>query len=318
MKKLSSLIMILAILFSFSACAEVTLPVRVAALKGPTAMGMAYMYTENEASESAVYEFTIAGSADLITADLIQGKLDIAAVPANLASILYNNSNGAVKVLAINTLGVLYIVERGEAIHSVEDLKGKTIYSSGKGSTPEYALNYILQKNGLEPGKDVFIEYKSEHSECLAAILQDNAAIAMLPQPFATTAQTKAEDIRIALNLSEEWEKLSDVSTMITGVVVANSAWLNDNRADAVAFLKDYATSVSFVNENTAEAAKMIGNMEIVTAEVAEKALPYCNITYIVGDEMKEKLSGYLSVLYEQDAQSVGGKLPDEGFYFAE
>lgn len=316
MKKILSFILIVSILFAFSACAENSSPVRVAALKGPTAMGMAQMYTRNESSENAPYAFTIAGSADLITPDLIQGKLDIAAVPANLASILYNNSNGAVKVLAINTLGVLYIAERGETIQSVTDLQGKTIYSAGKGSTPEFALNFILRENGLEPGKDVFIEYKSEHAECLAAMLQDETAIAMLPQPFATTAKTKAADMRIALDLTEEWENLGVDSAMITGVVVANSAWLENNKDAALQFLSDYSDSVNFVNENTAEAAVMIGKMEIVTAEVAEKALPHCNITYITGNEMKEKLSGYLSVLFEQDPQSVGGKLPDEAFYF--
>lgn len=316
MKKILSIILIVSILFAFSACAENSIPVRIAALKGPTAMGMAQMYTRNNSDENPPYAFTIAGSADLITPDLIQGKLDIAAVPANLASILYNNSNGAVKVLAINTLGVLYIAERGESIQSVSDLQGKTIYSAGKGSTPEFALNFILRENGLEPGKDVFIEYKSEHAECLAAMLQDETAIAMLPQPFATTAKAKAADMRIALDLTKEWENLGVNSAMITGVVVANSAWLETNHEAALQFLSDYSDSVNFVNENTAEAAAMIGKMEIVTAEVAEKALPYCNIAYIAGNEMKEKLSGYLSVLLEQDPQSVGGKLPDEAFYF--
>lgn len=317
MKKIFKAILILAFVFSITACsAENAAPVRIAALKGPTAMGMAKLYTENVEAESPAYEFTIAGSADIITPDLIQGKIDIAAVPANLASILYNNSNGAVKVLAINTLGVLYVAERGETIHSVADLKGKTIYSAGKGSTPEYALNFILRENGLEPGKDVIIEYKSEHAECLAAMLNDETAIAMLPQPFMTTAQCKAEDMRIALDLTKEWDDLDVASSMITGVVVAGSEWLGDNEAVAAEFLNRYSASVKFANENNTEAANMIGEMEIVAAAVVEKALPFCNIVCITGEEMKEKLSGYLSVLFEQDPKSVGGKLPDEAFYF--
>ena len=274
------------------------------------------MITAAQESEASVYSFNIAASADEITPQLIQGNLDIAAVPANLAAVLYNNTQGAVKVLAINTLGVLYIVERGDSIQSVADLRGKTIYSAGKGSTPEFALNYILQGNGLDPTKDVTIEYKSEHTECLAAILQDETAVAMLPQPFATTAQTKAEDMRIALDLTAEWDKLTQESSMITGVVVARSAWLEENPEAAAAFMADYQASVEYVNANTAEAAEMIGNLDIVTAEVAEKALPYCNITYIAGTEMQQKLSGYLNVLFEQDAASVGGKLPDDAFYY--
>lgn len=314
MKKVFALLLCLILAFGCLASAETN--VRVAALKGPTAMGMAQMITAAQEDEASVYSFNIAASADEITPQLIQGNLDIAAVPANLAAVLYNNTQGAVKVLAINTLGVLYIVERGDSIQSVADLRGKTIYSAGKGSTPEFALNYILQGNGLDPTKDVTIEYKSEHTECLAAILQDETAVAMLPQPFATTAQTKAEDMRIALDLTAEWDKLTQESSMITGVVVARSAWLEENPEAAAAFMADYQASVEYVNANTAEAAEMIGNLDIVTAEVAEKALPYCNITYIAGTEMQQKLSGYLNVLFEQDAASVGGKLPDDAFYY--
>lgn len=314
MKKVFALLLCLVLAFGCLASAETN--VRVAALKGPTAMGMAQMITTAQGDEASVYNFNIAASADEITPQLIQGNLDIAAVPANLAAVLYNNTQGAVKVLAINTLGVLYIVERGDSVQSVADLRGKTIYSAGKGSTPEFALNYILQENGLDPTEDVTIEYKSEHTECLAAILQDETAVAMLPQPFATTAQTKAEDMRIALDLTAEWDKLTQESSMITGVVVARSAWLEENPEAAATFMADYQASVEYVNANTAEAAEMIGNLDIVTAEVAEKALPYCNITYIAGTEMQQKLSGYLNVLFEQDAASVGGKLPDDAFYY--
>ena len=188
MKKVFALLLCLVLAFGCLASAETN--VRVAALKGPTAMGMAQMITTAQGDEASVYNFNIAASADEITPQLIQGNLDIAAVPANLAAVLYNNTQGAVKVLAINTLGVLYIVERGDSVQSVADLRGKTVYSAGKGSTPEFALNYILRENGLDPMEDVTIEYKSEHTECLAAILQDETAVAMLPQPFATTAQT--------------------------------------------------------------------------------------------------------------------------------
>ena len=255
-----------------------------------------------------------------MTPSLIQGELDIAAVPANLAAVLYNNTSGQVKVLAINTLGVLYIVERGDTVQSVEDLRGKTLYTAGKGSTPEYALNYILRGNGLDPQTDLTIEFMSEHSECLAALMNDPTAVAMLPQPFATVAQSQAEDMRIALDLTAEWDALQadseTPSAMLTGVVVARTAFIEENPDAVAAFLSDYEQSIQFTLENTADAAALIGEYDIFEAAVAEKALPYCNITFVAGEEMQGLLSGYLEVLYEQDPASVGGTLPDEAFYY--
>ena len=225
-------------------------------------------------------------------------------------------------MLAINTLGVLYIVENGDSIQSAADLKGKTIYASGKGATPEYALNYILEQNGIDPAADVTIEWKSEHSECVAALAQDAAGIAMLPQPFVTTAMAKNPNLKVALDLTEEWDKLQgeeeEQSALLTGVVVVRSEFAKEHPEAVADFMERYETSVEYVNENTKEAAQLVGQYEIVTADVAEKALPECNITYIDGDEMKEKLSGYLSVLLEQNPESVGGKLPNDDFYYTE
>ena len=293
----------------------------VAALKGPTAMGMVKMMSDDAASDSPLYDFNIYASADEITPKLVQGELDIAAVPANLASVLYNNTEGQVQVLAINTLGVLYIVEDGDTVQSVEDLKGKTIFASGKGSTPEYALNYMLTQNGIDPETDVTIEWKSEHSECVASLAATENAIAMLPQPFVTTAQAQSESLRVALDLTEEWDALQadseTPSTLVTGVVVARTTFVEEHPEVVSAFLDHYQESVDYVNSNVEEAAQLVGQYEIVTAEVAQKALPECNIVFIEGAEMKEKLSGYLSVLFEQNPQSVGGALPDDAFYFS-
>lgn len=297
--------------------------IRVMALKGPTAMGMVQFM--NEADSGALtdnnYQFTIAASADEVTPKLVQGEVDIAAVPANLASVLYNNTEGGVEVLAINTLGVLYIVESGETVSSVEDLRGKTIYASGKGNTPEYALNYILTQNGIDPAADVTIEWKSEHAECLSALMAQENAIAMLPQPFVTTAQTKSESIRVALDLTEEWDKLQagseTPSTLVTGVVVARREFVEQNPQAVSAFMDHYKDSVEFVNANLEEAAQLVGQYDIVTAEVAQKALPACNITFIEGSEMKDKLSGYLAVLMEQNPKSVGEALPGDDFYYS-
>ncbi len=315
LRKLTSLLLVISMLLLPAALAE-TAAVRVGALKGPTAMGMVAMMQD----KADAYDFTLAAAPDEVVPLLVKGELDIAAVPANLGAVLYNNTKGAVKVLAVNTLGVLYIVERGDTVHSVADLKGRTLVTAGKGSTPEYALNYILRGNGLDPESDVTIEFKSEHAECLAAMLQDDGVVAMLPQPFATVAQAKAGDIRIALDLTKEWDALqagSDApSTMITGVAVARADFVEQN-PDAVAqFLADYAESVKFAQEDVEGAAQLIGQFDIFEAGPAQKALPYCNIVFIAGEEMKTLLGGYLAELFAQDPAAVGGALPGEDFYF--
>lgn len=296
--------------------------VNVTALKGPTAMGMVSLMddVDNGKVDSENYKFTIAASIDEVTPAISQGETDIASVPANVASVLYNKLEGGVQVLAVNTLGVLYIVENGDTVQSAADLKGKTIYASGKGATPEYALNYILQQNGLDPAADVTIEWKSEHSECVAALAQDPSGIAMLPQPFVTTAQMKNPDLRVALDLTEEWDKVQEDAqepgALLTGVVVVRTEFAKENPEAVSDFLERYKASVDFVNENVDEAAQLVGQYDIVTAEVAQTAIPECNIVCITGDEMQEKLSGYLSVLNDQNPEAVGGKLPDDDFYY--
>ena len=294
--------------------------VNVVALKGPTAMGMVDFMDKADSGELTDndYNFEIVAAVDEVTPKLVQAQADIAAVPANLASVLYNNTEGGVKVLAINTLGVIYIGESGDTVSGISDLAGKTVYASGKGATPEYALNYILSQNGIDPEKDLTIEWKSEHTECLSALMAEENAIAMLPQPFVTTAQTKSDKIRVALDLTEEWDKLGVDSSMLTGVVVARKEFVESNPEAVEAFMKHYEASVKFVNENVESAAELIGKYDIVPAQVAVKAVPNCNIVCITGDEMKQKLSGYLGVLLEQNPKSVGGALPSDDFYYAQ
>lgn len=302
---------------------EEDVEVKITALKGPTAMGMVRIMenSEKDSSEKNQYQFTIAASVDEVTPKLVQGSTDIAAIPANLASVLYNNMDGQLKVLAINTLGVLYIVDIDDSVGLVSDLKGKTIYASGKGATPEYGLNYILSANGIDIEKDVTMEWKSEHSECVAALLENSAegAVALLPQPFVTTAQLKNDKIKIALDLTEEWDKLQEngnSGTMITGVIVGRKEFVEKNPEAVERFLDSYKESVEYVNTYTSEAAALIEKYDIVPSVVAEKALPYCNIVFIEGKEMREKLSGYLDVLKEQNPKSVGGEVPADEFYY--
>ena len=291
----------------------------IAALKGPTAMGLVKLMKDSESGETTGngYTFTLAGSADEVTPALLKGELDMACVPANLAAVLYNKTEGAVQVLAVNTLGVLYIVENGESVQSLADLKGKTVVAAGKGSTPEYALRYLLSENGIDPDADVTLDWKSEHSECVAALASGQASIALLPQPFVTVAQSKIDGLRMALDLTAEWDKLDNGSALITGVIVARSDFVEAHPAAIGSFLTAYAASVDWVNANTADAAALIGEYGIVDAAVAEKALPYCNIVCITGAELLEKLPGYLSVLYNADPAAVGGTMPDNSFYFA-
>lgn len=213
-----------------------------------------------------------------------------------------------------------YLVENGNQIQSISDLKGKTIYASGKGATPEYALNYILKENGLTPGEDVQIEWKSEHTECVAALAEHEDAIALLPQPFVTTAQNKNDSLRVALDLTEEWDNIQKEnggnSSLVTGVTVVRTEFVQEHPEIVEDFMERYQESVTFVNDHAEEAAKMIGNYDIIPEEIAKKALPECNIVYIDGAEMKEKLSGYLEVLEQENPQAVGGTLPADEFYY--
>lgn len=335
LKHLLALCLTIALVFSLAACGQkadetqndqqteqeefTPASYSIAALKGPTAMGLVKLMKDSESGETTGngYTFTLAGSADEVTPALLKGELDMACVPANLAAVLYNKTEGEIEVLAVNTLGVLYIVENGESVQSIADLKGQTIVAAGKGSTPEYALRYLLTENGIDPDNDVTIDWKSEHSECVAALASGQATIALLPQPFVTVAQSKIEGLRMALDLTKEWDALDNGSSLITGVIVARREVVEANPAAVNEFLKEYAASVDYVNANTADAAALIGEYSIVDAAVAEKALPYCNIVCLTEADLLEALPGYLEVLYNASPAAVGGEMPDNSFYFA-
>jgi hypothetical protein len=326
-KKLAVFLAALLVATGLTACgqkeevsSEPAVTAKVAALKGPTSMGMVKMMADQKDAKEKNYEFTIGSSPDEIAPKFLKGEFDIVALPSNLASILYNKSQGKVQVLAINTLGILYLMENGDSVESIEDLKGKTVYSSGKGAVPEYAFNYILKANGLNPDTDLRVEYKSEHTEALAALLNDKSGLAVLPQPFATVASLKNKDLRTALDLSKEWDKASKnaKSTMITGVVVVNKDFAAKYPEKIKKFMADYKASIDYTNTNVDDAAKLIEENNIVPAAVAKKAIPQCNITYIDGSDMKDKLSGYLQVLFEANPKSIGGKMPADDFYYVQ
>ncbi len=292
--------------------------IKAAALKGPTAIGMVKLMDDAQSKKTANnYEFKISAAADEFTPSLIKGDIQLAAMPCNAAATLYNKSNGKIKVIGINTLGVLYILDTGSTVKTVADLKGKTVYLTGKGTTPEYTLRYLLKKAGLEPDKDVKLEFKSEAAEVAAIMAKgDGDVIAMLPQPYVTTVMTNNSKARIALDVTAEWEKLAGSdSTVVTGVIVVNADYYNSNRAAVDKFMEEYKASVEYATGNVDEAAKLVEKFGIFKAAVAQKAIPYCNITYVTGNEMKTKIENYLKVLYDENPAAVGGKMPDSSFY---
>ena len=303
--------------------ADAAVEINIGVLQGPTAMGMVGLMDAADHGNigNDVYNFTLAGSPDEIVPNLIQGNLDIAALPSNLASILYNNTGGDIQVIAINTLGILHIVEAGETLTTVEDLRGRTIYASGHASAPEFILNYILTRNGIDPQHDVTIEWLSEHTEVATRMSLSEDGVALLPQPFVTVAQNQNEALRMALDLTEEWDKIQadhedSASALIMGVLVARRAFIEENPIAIHRFLDRFSESVQFVNGNISEAAQLIEYYDIFPAPIATSALPHSNITFIAGREMKELFSGYLQVLFEQNPESIGGEMPDEDFYY--
>lgn len=291
----------------------------VGSLKGPTTIGLVSLMDKASKDEAeGFYEFTMVTDASELAAQMVSGDLDVALVPANLASALYQKTKQGIEVIDINTLGVLYVVSSDDSIQSIADLKGKTLYMTGKGSTPDYALQYLLGANGMTTD-DVTIEYKSEATE-VAAVLKENAdAIGLLPQPFVTAAMAQNENLKMVLNLTEEWDKTQpeNGSTLVTGVTVCRKAILEENPEEIETFLKEQKESVEWVNANVADAAELVAAAGIIEkAPIAAKAIPYCSLVCIDADEMKTKLSGYLETLYELDPSSVGGQLPDDAFYY--
>lgn len=293
---------------------------RVGALKGPTGMGMAQLMEQDAQGAAALeYDFTVLDSPDDLTGKIINGEVDAAAIPTNAALALYNKTNGAVQLAAVNTLGVLFVLENGDAIRSIADLKGKTVHTGGKGATQDFAFRYILQKNGLDPDKDVTLDYKLQHADLAAAAAAGDAKIALLPQPHVTTAMMKNPQLRIALDVTKEWEKAAgDAGKLAMGCIVVQKKFAQANKEALGAFLDEYKQSIAFVNGQADQASELIAKYAILpNANVAKKAIPLSNIVYIDAQEAKSFLEKFYKVLYDFEPKSVGGKLADEGFYYS-
>lgn len=314
MKKILALFLAAVMLIGMAACSKnekTGVAVNIGVLKGPTGMGAAWLMDQNEQGLSAnSYNFTIAGAPDVLTGQLISGDMDMAALPTNAISTLYNKTEGKITVLGVNALGVLYVLENGDRINSVADLEGKTILASGQGSTAEYVLNYILEQNGVSA--EIF--WASEHSEAATLALSGEYDIVMLPEPFVTTVTTKNGSFRVALDLTREWEALGGGELTMGGIAVRTE--FLEAHPDAVkAFVKEYANSVAFTNAQPADAAKLIAKYEIAAEEIAKNAIPRCNIVWLHGENYKAKLENFLGVVYKANPAGIGGKMPGDDFY---
>ena len=300
--------------------AEEKVTVKVGALKGATTLGLLPLEDKaanGEAGEN--YEFSMMTAADELLPMMIKGELDIALLPSNVASILYQKTNGGVTVIDINTLGVLYMVSGDSSITGVEDLEGRTIYLTGKGTTPDYVLHYILSGNGMDADSDCTLEYKSEATEVAALLAENPDAIGLLPQPFVTAACAQNDALSVILDMNAEWEKLQgeDGSRLVTGVTVVRNEFLQEHENAVATFMEEHQASAQSMNSDVENGAKLAAASGIIAKEpIALKAIPKCNITYIDGADMKQALSGYLEVLYEQNPESIGGALPGDDFYY--
>ncbi len=323
MKKISrvlALLMAVLMVMSFAACkdkeaeagAQVT--PNVYTLKGPTGMGMAQMISENK--EDAKYNFTVAASPEEITAAIVSGDADIAACPVNLASVLYNKTQGGVKLLALNTLGVTYIVTNGVEVNSIEDLRGKTIVSAGQGATPEYIITKLLTDSGMTVGEDVFVEFKSEHADVASLIVSGEAQVALLPEPNVTSSTVQNPELKVSLDLTKEWEAKYGTK-LVQGCVIARTEFVEANPDAVNSFLENYNESVEVINKADDNAAKMIVEAGIIPKEpIAKKAIPQSYIVFIEGEEMKTLTKENLQVLFDANSKSVGGALPGDDFYY--
>lgn len=294
--------------------------VRVGGLKGPTTIGL--LKLKDEAANNNTkqkYDFTMATAADEITTALVKGEIDIALIPANVASVLYNKTEGGISVIDINTLGVLYMVSGDDSISDISDLEGKTIILTGKGTTPDYVLQYLLAKGDLTD--KVSLEYKSEATEVAAVLAENPMAIGLLPQPFVTVACAQNDNLKVIFDTTKLWDqyKQEGGSRLVTGVTVVRNDFLKAHENQVEEFIKDHEMSAKAAEDELELVAALSVQEEIIPKEpVAMKAIPNCNITCITGEEMKEALSGYLQVLNDLNPESIGGKLPGDDFYYIE
>lgn len=288
-------------------------------LSGPTGIGAMNLWAAADAGETQnTYHITMPGANDEVVAAISNGDADIAAVATNLAATLYNKTSGGVTVLAVNTLGVLSLLGNGQEIASIADLAGKTIYAPGQGANPEYILRYVLTGNGLDPDKDVTIQFVGEGSELLTVWQTDPEAVIMAPQPVATSILMQNENAVTLFNMTDEWDKVSGGdSTLMMGCVIVRNEFLQENPGAVELFLQEYAASIEKAQSDVEGTAALCEQYGLIPkAALAKAAIPSCGLTFVTGAEMKSALSGYLQVMFDADPKSVGGAMPGDDFYY--
>ena len=281
-------------------------------------MGTVKLMEDAESNKADNYEFSTYRAPDELLGKVINGEVDIAALPTNMASVIYNKTDGQIQLTAINTLGVLYVLEDGNEINSIDDLKGKKMNISGKGATPDYIIQYLLRENGIDPEKDVELDFSMQHADLAAAVASDDVKIALLPQPHVTSALLKNENLRIALDITQEWEKVAgETNPLPMGCIVVQKEFAGNYPKALEDFLAKYEDSVKWVNENHEEAGQLIEKHEILpNAKLAEKAISKCNIVFLDGQQSQSPMDEFLKILFELNPASVGGELPGEDFYY--
>lgn len=344
LKRLSVLVLIMAVVFSFSACAKAKetevekslaneekaesenktseeakpldpIAIKIGALKGPTGMGLVGLMENSEAKTAKMdYSFELLATPDEMVGKVVSGELDIAAVPTNMALLLNNKTNGQVQLLAANTLGVLYVLENGDTVSTLEDLKGKTLSLSGKGASPDYILQYLLKAKNIQ---DVQIDYSLEHADLAAAMVSGDVKLGLLPQPHVTTSTMKNEAVRVALDLTKEWESVHGADLpLIMGVLVVQKEFAEKNPEALEVFLEEYKASVDFVNQSQEEAGLLIEKFGVLpNAKLAQKAIDASNIVFMDAQESKAALEQFFKILFDFNPKAIGGALADETFY---
>ena len=285
-------------------------------LAGPTSVGAINMVEESKNGES---NFTINesvdGAPDALVPKLVSGQADLAIIPANLAATLYNKTEGKVKVLATNSLGVLYVVTKGDVeINSIEDLAnyGEEILASGKGATPEIAINKILEANGYS-SENLNINYLAQANEAAQKLIAGEAKVAILPEPMVSSVLIKAEDAKVAIDLNELYEKAAGYP-LISSVLVGRSEYLAT--IDVEKLLETFKDSIEKAKANPEETAALLEKYDIMPAPVAKKAIPNLALEYIDGDRLKEMMAKHLEDLNNTNPQLIGGSIPEDDFYF--
>ncbi len=321
-KRIIAIAVLIALALSLVACApklDTEKEIKVMVLNGTTGFGMAKLIDDNANDKTALnYNISVETDASVINAALIKGEVDIAALPTNAASVVYNKTQGGVKVAALNTLGVLYVVENGNTVKSFADLKGKTLYVPGQGSNPEYITNFLCEKNGLKIGEDITLDFSyTAPADLRTAVAAGKVELAVLPEPMVTIAKTANTNLNVALDLTSEWDKVAQKGSLVQGCIVVTKTFAENNPNELNKFLEEYEASVTYVVENTEPASQMIATHKIFEkAPIAMKAIPNCNLCFVKGEEMKTALSTFYSIMFEAQAKSIGGKLPADDIYY--